>query len=183
MFEYDTNYIYRVNPHYKSLIKECINELNVLNVPISKSISFKENTGFSRFGFCKKTPNRDTDYAIAINKWFEDDKAIKETIMHELIHTVYGCYNHGKKFKTYAGIINKDCKLNIMVIGNYKLNEKAYKNKGTKRNVFREEDYNPQTMVMMYCPKCRNTFAIKKSAFKFGSRWICRRCKERLLYL
>ena len=183
MFDLDANYIFKVRPHYQDLIEECIDDLNALNIPISKSILFKENTGFSRFGYCKKTPSGETDFVVAINKWFEEDKPIKETIMHELIHTVYGCYNHGKKFHQYADVINAKYNLDIVVIGNYKLQERAYKNKGSKRNVFKEEDFNPQTMVMMYCPKCHNTFAIKKTAFKFGSRWVCKRCRKQLLYV
>ena len=99
----EENYIFRVTPHYKKLILDCIEKLDALNVPISKSITFKMNTGFSRFGFCKRTPNRETKFAIAINKWFEDDIAIVETIMHELVHTIDGCYNHGNKFRISFG--------------------------------------------------------------------------------
>ena len=176
-------YIYKVNNHYKDLIKNCIEKLAAINIPISQSISFKENTGFSRYGFCKRTRNKDTDFTIAINKWFEKDEDIITTIMHELLHTIDGCYNHGKIFHNYANLIYKAYGVKVTVYGNHQLNEKAYKNKGIRRNVFKAEDFDNKTMYLMYCPKCKNTFAIKKSSFKFGSRWMCKKCHQKLLYV
>ncbi len=37
-----------------------------------------------------------------------DEEIIKNTIMHELIHCMPYCNNHGKKFKEYAKYINKN---------------------------------------------------------------------------
>ncbi len=176
-------YIFKTNTRYTNLINECINELNALHIDISDSILFKTNTGFSRFGFCKKTPKGVTKYVIAINKWFIEDIAIKETIMHELVHTVDGCYNHGKKFHDLAYLISETYNSNISVIGNYKLDERAYKNKGSKRRVFEADNFDPKTMVMMYCPSCKRQFAIKKNAIKINMRWVCKKCNKRLLYL
>ncbi len=176
-------YIFKTKAHYTDLINECIVKLDALNVPISKDILFKTNTGFSRFGFCKKTPRGETAFVIAINKWFEDDLGLIETIMHELVHTVDGCYNHGAKFHKIAEMINQEYNLNITVVGHYKLNEKAYKNKGSKRKVFETQDFDPSIMVLMYCPKCQRRFAIRKTAIRFGSRWICKKCNKRLLYV
>ncbi|MCR4874289.1 MAG: hypothetical protein K5923_00935 [Clostridia bacterium] len=176
-------YIFKTSKHYTGLINECINQMHALNIPISDSIEFKNNTGFSRFGFCKKTPYREgVSYVIAINKWFEDDIAIIETILHELVHTIPGCYNHGEKFRHYAEIINQECDLNISVVGNYKLNENAYKNKGSKRKVFDPKEYDQKSMVIMYCPRCLREFAIKKNAIRFNGRWVCRKCGRQLLY-
>ena len=176
-------YIYNYKGHYKTLTEECIEKLNAIHFPIAKSILFKQNTGYSKYGYCKKNRGKETVYTIAINKWLEDDIAIKETIMHELIHTIPGCYNHGRLFHDYAYEVYRVYGIKISVTGNHKLNEKAYKNKGIRRKVFRAEEFDKATMVMMYCPKCQNTFAIKKTAFKWGSRWVCKRCREKLLYL
>ena len=174
-------YIYKVNAHYKELIQDCILKLNAINIPISNSILFKENTGYSRYGYCKRIKNRETDFVIAINKWFVDDVDIISTIMHELVHTIDGCYNHGNLFHKYLKEINSKYNIKISVIGNHKLQDRAYKNKGIRRNVFKVEDYNPETMVIMYCPKCNNTFAIKRSSFRIGARWVCKKCRVALL--
>lgn len=36
-----------------------------------------------------------------------DDRVPKNTIMHELIHTCAGCFNHGPEFQYRAGIVNR----------------------------------------------------------------------------
>ena len=177
------NYVYKVNTHYKELIKDCIEKCKAIDIPISTSITFRENTGYSRYGYCKKTAYRDSDYVIAINKWFVYDEAIIATIMHELIHSCRGCYNHGEKFHLYAMKIRAHYGIKVTVVGNHKLKDEAYKNKGIRRNVFKPSDFDKATMVMMYCPKCNNTFAIKKSSFRIGARWMCKKCREKLLYL
>ena len=175
-------YSFKTSQHYKDKIYECIDKLNALGIPISNRIAFKTTTGFSKFGFCKRTPKDLLDFTIAINKWFEDDLALEETIMHELVHTVDGCYNHGAKFHDIADMINEAYNLNITVIGNYKLNEKAYKNKGSKRKVFEVKDFDENTMMIMYCPTCKQEFAIRKTAIKRGHRWVCKKCRKVLLF-
>ena len=155
--------------------------INALHIPVSQNISFKTNTGFSRFGFCKRVKKED-NYVVAINKWFLDEKDLKETIMHELIHTVDGCYNHGKNFHKYADMIKSAYGLNVTVIGNYKLDERAYKNRNSKRKVFETNEFDPNKMILMYCPSCLREFAIKKDTVKFGSRWVCKKCRVKLLF-
>lgn len=56
-----------------------------------------------RWGQCRK---RDGRFYININeRILEDDTdphAVLETIIHEILHTVDGCFNHGKEWKNYA---------------------------------------------------------------------------------
>ena len=52
-----------------------------------------------KFGFCKKMKNG------CFQIWITDlamHGDIKATIVHELIHTVEGCFNHGKEFQSLA---------------------------------------------------------------------------------
>ena len=45
---------------------------------------------------------------IGINKkLIGEDFEIEKTMVHELIHTIPGCSNHGPNFKRYAGLINR----------------------------------------------------------------------------
>jgi len=45
---------------------------------------------------------------IGINKkLIGEDFEIEKTMVHELIHTIPGCSNHGPNFKKYAGLINR----------------------------------------------------------------------------
>lgn len=61
-------------------------------------------------GMCRKYSFGDsTYYNIYLNKKMLkcDDKQIKNTLLHELIHTIDGCFNHGDNFKKQAEIVNK----------------------------------------------------------------------------
>ena len=52
--------------------------------------------------------NIDKTNYIGINKkLIEDNFEIEKTMVHELIHTIPGCNNHGPNFKRYAGLINR----------------------------------------------------------------------------
>ena len=42
-----------------------------------------------------------------------DEKLIKEVIIHELIHTLKGCFNHGYNFKCYMYRVNSKTNYNI----------------------------------------------------------------------
>lgn len=42
-----------------------------------------------------------------------DDRIPKNTIMHELIHTCDGCFNHGPEFQYRAGIVNRKLGYNV----------------------------------------------------------------------
>lgn len=52
-----------------------------------------------KFGFCRKTANGGFQIWITDLAMHGD---IKSTIVHELIHTVEGCFNHGKEFQSLA---------------------------------------------------------------------------------
>ena len=64
-----------------------------------------------RFGCCKavKSFAGYTSYQIEVSEkvLICDEKKIKQTIAHELIHTCKGCMNHGERWKHYAMIMNR----------------------------------------------------------------------------
>ena len=74
-------------------------------------ISEKKMTG--KFGYCKV--HRDfigqAEFYIYINSAILDTRnpyeSIMNTILHELLHTIRGCMNHGNKWKAYASVIEK----------------------------------------------------------------------------
>lgn len=57
------------------------------------------------------------NYTISLNPCLfaegVNDDIVIQTLLHELIHTINGCFNHGKNFKYYASIINKAYGYNI----------------------------------------------------------------------
>lgn len=74
-------------------------------------ISEKKMTG--KYGYCrvKRDYIGQADFFITINSALLNVEnpydTIMNTILHELLHTINGCMNHGKKWKSYAAIIEK----------------------------------------------------------------------------
>ena len=126
----------------KELFEDCKQELYNLGIDcendcdIDIGISKRNN---KRYGCCKpEEPDKSTKYYIYIKRkkfvkytrykkyhieispWVMelDEKIIKNTIIHELIHCLPGCDNHGKQFKMYANLINDTLKYNISRLGN-----------------------------------------------------------------
>lgn len=112
------------------LYNECVKELEEIRIEmlecgeIEIHISKRNN---KRYGACKELePDKNTKYIeqigrkryvrygkynkhiIEISPWVMDlnDKIIKNTIIHELIHCMPYCSNHGEKFKEYVQYIN-----------------------------------------------------------------------------
>lgn len=92
-------------------VNECMDELNAIDIPYSKKVEKWEinKRAKNRWGQCRK--NYDS-YSINISVRLLDDevteKALKTTIIHELLHTIEGCMNHGYKWQKYADLVN-DC--------------------------------------------------------------------------
>lgn len=57
-----------------------------------------------RLGQCEKRPGgAPSRYRISVSKnALLSESSVRNTLAHEVIHTMYGCYNHGKRFKYYA---------------------------------------------------------------------------------
>ena len=163
----------------QQLFEECKNELYNIGIYIEKDCKIdiklsKRNN--KRYGCCKpEEPNKLTKYYIWLKKrkyvkyyrykkyhievspWVIelDDNIIKNTIIHELIHCLPYCDNHGLEFKNYANYINSKLGYNISRLGNkvedYKISNKQF-NKGFDKKFF--------------CGKCKGKFIIVKGKFK-----------------
>lgn len=67
------------------------------------SLVWFSDESFGRFGSCRRLMNG--YFAIEITDLgLHGD--VKSTIVHELIHTVEGCFNHGPKFQEIARILS-----------------------------------------------------------------------------
>ena len=113
---------------------------------------------------------RNGKYFIYLNpnilKFSEDgEKIIRETLAHELCHTLPGCMNHGKEFHAKARLI-KD-KLG------YYIDTKADVDSS---NYFRK--YLPQANYMVKCDNCGNELQIARMSqpIKNPSDYNCTKC-------
>lgn len=97
---------------YYDCRKICID----LNIPIADCIRVKVNSrAKKRWGLC--TLECQDEYVIEISNRLLDDSISEEatfnTMIHELLHTCPNCMNHGKEWKKWADVINRNTKYNI----------------------------------------------------------------------
>lgn len=95
-------------------------DMDKLNIPYKKDVPIKINYRAKRmYGCCRKI---DEKFVIEISDFLFEHlhQEIKNTIAHELIHTCYGCFNHGKRFKYYCDKLNT---IGYNVTTTYKGNE------------------------------------------------------------
>lgn len=94
-----------------SLVAICKAELDGLGIKYGKVNNFTVNTRAKcRLGQCRKIALGlfDINISEALLKDEIDDQIALNTIMHELLHTVKGCFKHTGKWKVYAEYINSN---------------------------------------------------------------------------
>lgn len=178
------------------LFKECIQELEKIGIDINNKDIGKIEINISkrnnkRYGACKQEePDIKSKYierigkrkivkywkynkhVIEISKWVMelDEKIIKNTIMHELIHCMPYCNNHGAEFKRYANYINNKLGYDISRVGN---KEEDYK----KSNLEYKEE--KQLKYKIECQKCGYTFYRQRQNKNFTRKYRCGKCGGR----
>lgn len=100
----------------QSVARECMKELDKIGIKYGNVVKFEVNTrAKSRWGQCKNLGNN--NFSINISIYLLDDttdiKGLKNTILHELLHTCKGCQNHGTEWKRLAAIVNRAYGYNI----------------------------------------------------------------------
>ena len=179
------------------LYNECIDELKKIGIDILNEEQFgkieisiaKRNA--KRYGSCKQEdPDRRyrivsrigrrkivkyekfNKHYIEISKWVMelDDDIIKNTIMHELIHCIPFCNNHGQEFKKFAKIINASYGYNITRAGNKK-------NDYEKSNIEFNETESYKYKII--CKNCNQEFYRKRLNKNFVRKYRCGKCGGR----
>lgn len=96
--------------NYEEIMKECMRELDNIGIQYSPNITgISINNRLSRaLGRCaKRNGNFRIELAGKVAKDDVDLKFIKDVLMHELVHTIPGCFNHGPAFHSIATCINR----------------------------------------------------------------------------
>ena len=176
------------------LFLECVNELNIIGIDILNekqygkieiSISKRNN---KRYGCCRqedpdkkyKTVTRKgirkivkyekfKKHYIEISKWVMEleDSIIKNTIMHELIHCIPYCNNHGTEFKKYINIVNSNYNYNISRVGDKKRDFEKSKIEFKEENTYNYE---------IVCKGCNNIFYRQRLSKNFARKYRCAKC-------
>lgn len=102
---------------FRKLQKICLEELEKAGIKSGNIIEWQINKrAIRRWGMCKKNP--DNTYIIQVSSRLLDndnvsEKACKETIIHEILHTCEGCHGHTGVWLNYANIMNSMYGYNI----------------------------------------------------------------------
>jgi predicted SprT family Zn-dependent metalloprotease len=178
------------------IFKECKNELNSIGIDfgtdciVDIKVSKRNN---KRYGCCRpEEPDLKTKYYsyvrgrryvkfkrykkyhIEISPWVLElnEDIIKNTVIHEMIHCMPECDNHGEIFKYYANIVNTKLGYNISRVGNKTVD---YEN-SNKENI-EEIVYN----YKIVCQKCGQVFYRMRLGKGFTRKYYCGKCKGKFV--
>lgn len=181
------------------LYNECIEELESIGIDIKNNKTIGEiNISLAkrkakRYGCCKQSkPVKEIYHTeirnhrrikmydifmkhdIEISKWVLNlnDDIIKNTIMHELIHCLPYCNNHGKEFKKYAGFINNKLGYEIKRLGN--------KEKDCEKSNVKLCEEEPKYKYKIKCKNCGIIFYRQRLKKNFIRDYRCGKCKGKL---
>jgi predicted SprT family Zn-dependent metalloprotease len=91
------------------LLWETMQEAMSLFIPIGNiKNDVVISTALSRWGQCRKVGLN--GFEISISKHLlenGEDHKVKQTLMHEILHTAPGCFNHGATWKRYGSQVNR----------------------------------------------------------------------------
>ncbi|MBE5905876.1 MAG: SprT family zinc-dependent metalloprotease [Lachnospiraceae bacterium] len=92
------------------LVKNCYDELGKAGIRTGDITNWRINDrARTRWGQCRRNPDGTFEIEIAKVLLVDErisEKACKETILHEMLHTCPGCMKHTGKWKQYADYLN-----------------------------------------------------------------------------
>ena len=95
----------------KSITDLCLEELKSIGIKCGKIRNLEiNNRAKCRLGQCTRVSIGVFDISIAgfLLEEKNDINILKNTVIHELLHTVKGCFNHTGKWKLLAGMVNEN---------------------------------------------------------------------------
>lgn len=136
--------------------------LRGLGIPLSQEISpqVEVNTRAKRrLGCCV---HREGRFFIQVSvSILENPELLRATLVHELLHTCYGCQNHGKRWKSYAAKVGETLGLAI---------ERTVAVKGQPQRLRQDP-----VKYLLRCQSCGAVIPRRRmsKAVKFPSRYRC----------
>lgn len=158
---------------------ECMRELDVIGIKYGNVIKFEVNTrAKKRWGQCRKVGD---NYIININQiLLRDDtdiEGLKNTMIHELLHTCKGCMKHTGEWKRLAEKVNRYYGYNIKRCSDAE--EKGVSKE--QQQIRKEERIQRQPKHKFRCINCgQEIIRYKESNFtKNPNRYRCAACGSR----
>jgi len=151
----------------EEMLQEEIVKAREAGIPISSSIDphieFPKARSF--YGMChhKDTKHSKYDYRIRISEFFAPapEEEIRQTLMHELIHTISGCHGHDANWRKWAGVANTRYGYQIARLGEYhKFSMDAEAEKYRKNNPTKSRPAAERATIKykIQCTSCERTW-------------------------
>lgn len=160
--------IFEKDAMLQSAKDEVLAECDSLNIPYGNITRVYINTRAKyRWGQCQYLANDTYEISISEDLLTPDTvSGLKNTIMHEVLHTIKGCMNHGTNWKQWAELVNSQLGYDV-----------KRTNSAAELNVKRE----PQTRQIRYkleCTCCGGTVCREKMtrAIKYPQLYKCGKC-------
>lgn len=148
---------------FDQVTKECVDMVKSAGFEVPE-IEWKIKKYKSMYG---QTEKRMGKYTIKINEYLletENEKEIKDTVIHEILHTLPKCMNHGKEWKNKAMIINNKYGMSISRTGDFKI-AKMQENREQIKYIFK-------------CKECGGLVKMKRMSkfVKHPENYKCGKC-------
>ena len=112
--------------NFKEKVQEVLNELKAIGVRVETTVNDYtlelNERALSRFGRCtKKTRYGKNNYIIQINNFhnlIDGEEEVKNTLVHEILHSMPNCMNHGEIWKRNALRYSRAYGMDIARTGN-----------------------------------------------------------------
>ncbi len=189
----------KVEEKLKKLYEECIVELKTIGIDINDLSKYGKieihlaKKEAKRYGCCKqsqpdkkyyhyrknkyrkiKVYDKFYKHDIEISKWVMelDDTIIKNTILHEIIHCMPNCNDHGKIFKNYANYINKNLGYTIQRLGD--------KKEDYKKSMIDYKENDVKYLYKIKCTQCGLIYLRQRLKKNFIRDYRCGKCQGKL---
>lgn len=140
-------------------LKDEQNNLIAIGIPVSSDIcpEIRLSKATSWYGQCQQNrvyKGKRYKFIISISEYHlqSSERAIRNTLIHELLHTCPGCLNHGPKWKAYADIVQRRFGYNITRAGGDKDTDSAIE------AARKEKRAGYQTQYLLICTGCGQEF-------------------------
>jgi predicted SprT family Zn-dependent metalloprotease len=144
--------------------KEVEQELKDSAIPFTKNYIFSFNPRLKRaLGRAKRKGN--LMYVELSTLLYKDPIKMRDILVHELLHTVPGCMNHGKLWKQYAEVINFNSGYNVK-----RCYDTESLNSELQNELVRVKNYK------VVCQKCDKIYTYQKQSkvVKYPSLYRCK---------
>ena len=140
-------------------LQEETDHLIALGLPVSPDIcpEIRFSKATSWYGQCRQNyvyGGKRYKYVISISVYHaqSNERAIRNTLIHELIHTCPGCLNHGPKWKAYAQMVESRYGYSIRRSGGDKDTDSAIQQARQAKRAGCRNRY------LLVCTKCGQNF-------------------------